>query len=153
VWVDEVDDGCAANDDRFTSGEPAAVGSIGWGEDAPAPTVAAASDLVPCVPDGRAARSVGIRRSDGAVAAGSHVRLSGRIRATAAGCRSGQRVTLQARRPSGAFRAIARGRTDGTGRYSFDVTARRTRDYRAVVPATDACLGARSRSTRIRVTA
>ncbi|MDQ3982619.1 MAG: hypothetical protein M3271_08070, partial [Actinomycetota bacterium] len=30
VWADEVDDGCAANDDRFTVGEPAAAGSIGW---------------------------------------------------------------------------------------------------------------------------
>ncbi|HYP23589.1 MAG TPA: hypothetical protein VEV43_08445 [Actinomycetota bacterium] len=149
VWVDETDDGCSANDDRFTTGEPSAAGSIGWGEDPPAPTPATPAALTSCHPDTRSARSVGIGVSDGAVAAGSEVRLSGRVRAADGGCRSRQQVSLQARRPGRRFRSVARVVTTATGRYVFEITARQTRDYRAVVPATSACLGARSRSVRV----
>ena len=152
VWVDEVDDGCAANDDRFATGEPSAAGSIGWDEDPATPTPAAPVAVVSCHPDDRSTRSVGIRVSDAAIAAGSRVRFSGRVRAADGGCRSRQQVTLQARRPGGRFHAVARAVTTATGRYALGVSPRRTRDYRAVVPATPACLGARSRTIRVEAT-
>lgn len=152
VWVDEVDDGCSVNDDRFTTGEQSAAASIGWGEDAPAPTPVAPSALASCRPDERSARSVRIRVSDAAVAAGAEVRFSGRVRAAATACRSRQGVSLQARRAGGRFHTVARRVTTATGRYVFEIAPRRTRDYRAVVPATSACLGARSRTIRVETT-
>lgn len=152
VWVDEADDGCAANDDRYTTGEPAAAGSIGWGEDAGAPTPATPDAMTSCLPDERASRSVGIRVSDSSITAGSKVRFSGRVGAADDGCRAGQPVSLQARRPGRRFRSVGRAVTTATGRYAFEVAARRTRDYRAIVPATSACLSARSRSVRVEAT-
>lgn len=163
VWADEVDDGCAANDDRFTFGEPAAAGSIGWATNPDTPVLRAPLALVPCSsgpdpspdptesPDGPADRTVGIKASSRRVAAGTKVRLTGRIRSADAGCISGQHVTLQARRPGRSFRALATGLSRTTGRYRFGVTVSKTRQYRAVLDATDTCLGARSRTIRVRV--
>lgn len=50
AWVDETDDGCRANDDRFTTGELAATGVVGWAEDPPVSSPAAPGSIVPCVP-------------------------------------------------------------------------------------------------------
>jgi hypothetical protein len=160
VWVDEVDDGCAANDDRFTAGEASAAGSIGWaaapettGFRTPAPVVPCGAGPQPGpteTPDPPAARSVGIGAADRRVPAGTAVRLSGRVRSGDAACLPGQHVTLHARRPGRSFRAIATSLTRDDGRYRFRVVVSRTRDYRAVLDASDSCSGARSRAVRVR---
>lgn len=162
VWADELDDGCHANDDRFTFGEPSAAGSIGWAADPFTTGVRTPDPVVPCSDGGPApdptgapdpaSRSVGIGTRDRAVPAGTKVRLAGRIRSDDAGCVSGQHVTLQARRPGRRFRALATGLSRTTGRYRFAVTVGKTREYRAVLDATETCLGARSRTIRIRAT-
>lgn len=163
VWADEADDGCAANDDRLTVGEPSASGSVGWAEDpdttgfrVPAAVVLCSSggepSPEPTDPGGPASRTIGLGASHREVAAGTPVRLSGRIRSADSGCLPGEHVTLQARRPGRRFRAVATTLTRASGRYRFGVTVNRTRDYRAVVAATDSCSAARSRTIRIRAT-
>lgn len=163
VWADEVDDGCTANDDRLTLGEPSASGSVGWqtqpyttGFRTPAAVVPCGSggepSPEPTDPGGPTSRTVGLRTAHRKVAAGTQVRLSGRIRSADAGCVGGEHVTLQARRPGRRFRAVATTLTRASGAYRFKVTVSRTREYRALLDATETCLGARSRTVRVRAT-
>lgn len=160
AWVDEVDDGCAANDDRFTVGEPAAAGSIGWGVQASTTGFRSPAAVERCgevppdptEPPDPTGRRVGLRSSDRAVERGESVRLSGRVRSASDDCIPQQHVTLQARRPGRRYHAIATGLTRATGRFAFKVTVGRTRDYRAVLSGTDACAAARSRVVRVRAT-
>lgn len=148
TWVDETDDGCGANDDRYTTGELAAAGSIGW-NDAPVTTGPVAAEPVEPCPEGSVStRSIGLRTSAAKAAAGTVVRLSGRILSPGA-CVAGQVVSLKARRPGGRFHSVARAATGGTGRYLFEVTIRNTREYRVLVPASAGCAPARSRIVRI----
>ncbi|HYO61476.1 MAG TPA: hypothetical protein VEU29_06225 [Actinomycetota bacterium] len=164
VWADEVDDGCAANDDRLTIGEPAAAGSIGWAATPETTGFRTPLAVVPCTPDGGpspdptetpggpAARTVGIGASDRSVPAGTSVRLSGRVRSDTAGCVGAQHLTLQARRPGRRFRAVATALTRDSGRYRLKVVVSRTREYRAVLGASETCAGARSRTITVRAT-
>ncbi|HEV2756091.1 MAG TPA: hypothetical protein VG318_09995 [Actinomycetota bacterium] len=160
VWADEADDGCLANDDRYTTGEVAAAGSIGWNTPPETTGLAASATIVPCgggpvpTPDPTdpgepASRSIGLRSSDAKVVAGTAVRLSGRVRSSGA-CVASQVVTLKARRPGGRFHSTATVATDRNGRYRFKVTVRKTRAYRASLPAADGCTSARSRIVRVR---
>jgi hypothetical protein len=160
VWVDEADDGCGANDDRFTLGEVADAGSIGWNDEPFTSGVRAPDPLIPCGdvtpspdptdPPDPVARTVGIRTSAERVARGAKLRIAGRVRSEGA-CVAGQAVTLKARRPGGKLRPVASGRTTDAGRYRFEITVRRTRDYRAVLPAEGGCAPARSRIVRVKV--
>ncbi|MDQ3956724.1 MAG: hypothetical protein M3273_00210 [Actinomycetota bacterium] len=163
AWVDEADDGCLTNDDRFIAGEVAAAGSIGWNHSPDVPAVRTPDTPVACSPDGAtptptpsptepepAARSVRLRASDRNVAAGSRVRLAGRLASADETCVADQALKLKARRPGGRFHAIASGRTGTDGRYRFAVAAKKTRSYRVVTPATEGCAGARSRTVRVR---
>lgn len=159
VWADEVDDGCLANDDRFTVGEPAAAGSIGWAESPDTPMLQAPSEVAPCggeppeppePPVVPADRSVGLRAADRSVPAGTSVRLTGRIRSGVADCLAAEHVTLQARRPGRRFRAVATALTGAAGRYRFKVVVTRTRAYRVVLDGSETCSAARSRSVRVR---
>lgn len=52
AWVDEADDGCAANDDTFTEGEVAVSGVIGWGQDPSGATEQPREAMTACVPGG-----------------------------------------------------------------------------------------------------
>ncbi|MFN2589028.1 MAG: hypothetical protein ABR613_13055 [Actinomycetota bacterium] len=161
VWADEADDGCAANDDRYTNGEAAAAGSIGWSLRPDTTGLAAPGAIVPCADGGPvpspeptdpaepAVRTIGLRSSAAKVAAGAAVRLSGRVKSGAA-CVAGQIVTLKARRPGGRFRATATVATNRDGRYRLKATVRKTRDFRAFLPADDVCTSARSRVVRVR---
>jgi hypothetical protein len=164
VWADEVNDGCVANDDRFTIGEPAAAGSIGWATDPESPELRTPGTVVPCGSTGEpspgptdppepAGRSVSLRAADRNVATGTRVRLTGRIRSDVPACDAGQHVTLEARRPGRRFRAVATTLSRSSGRYRFQHAATKTRAYRAVLDATDACGAAQSRAVRVRVRA
>lgn len=160
VWADEVDDGCGANDDRYTTGEAAASGTIGWGSPSETVTPRAPQSVLACgggtptppptEPPGPAARSLTLRASDTTVEAGETVRLSGRIRSTSE-CATGQIVTLKARKPGRRFRAVATARSKTDARYAFRISANATRDYRATVAAAGDCARARSRTLRVTV--
>ena len=161
IWVDELDDGCAANDDSYATGEPAAAGTVGWAESPATPELMTASALVPCPPGGPspeptetpeepASRTVTLRAAHRRVARGTPVRLAGRVRSGASECLGGQHVTLEARRPGRRFHAAATALTGTAGRYRFKVVVTRTRAYRAVVDASSACSAARSRVVRLR---
>ncbi|HEX2057794.1 MAG TPA: hypothetical protein VHI71_05430 [Actinomycetota bacterium] len=160
VWADEVDDGCAANDDRFTEGEPAAAGSVGWATNPMTTGFRTPGAVVPCgeppelpePPQEPASRRIGIRAEDRTVPRGDGVRITGRVRSASAGCIGAQHVTLQARRPGRRYHAVATGLSRPAGRYAFKVTVGRTRDYRAVLSATETCAAARSRVVRVRAT-
>ena len=161
AWVDETDDGCLVNDDRFTTGEVSAAGSIGWNDVPETPALRNPDALVPCAeapppppptPDPPAVRTLNLRPSDRAVTTGTTVRLKGRLRSAEAACLAEQSVVLRSRRPGGRFRAQATGLTSAAGRYSFEIVAKKTRHYRVTAPATDACGAARSRIAKLRVT-
>ena len=161
VWVDELDDGCKANDDAFTSGELSVTGSIGWAQD---PTFAVPQPLealVPCVPaapdpdpnedpeviDG--SRAVTLRLAKGAVL-GRPGTFKGRIDAVEAVCERNKRVVLKMRKPGGSFHKIEAARTARDGRYAITHTVRAPRDYRVVAPASTSCERARSEVLRLR---
>ncbi|HEX2295916.1 MAG TPA: hypothetical protein VHN37_11465 [Actinomycetota bacterium] len=163
VWADEIDDGCAANDDRFTVGEPAAAGSVGWATNPDVPVLRTPAAVVTCGSGGEpspgptdppqpAGRSVGLRAADRSVPAGERIRLTGRIRSGVADCAAEEHVTLEARRPGRRFRAVATTISRDSGRYRFQLSATKTRAYRAVLDATDICLAAKSRAVRVRAT-
>ena len=158
VWADEADDGCLANDDRYTTGEVAAAGSIGWNDDPEATGLIVPQPVVPCggadpepeptEPGQPATRTLGLRSSAARVEPGTTVRLSGRVRSEAA-CVADQIVTLKARRPGRRFHAVATTATGRTGAYRFKVTVARSRHYRAVLPAIEGCTAARSGIVRV----
>ncbi|MDQ3915872.1 MAG: hypothetical protein M3323_11200 [Actinomycetota bacterium] len=161
VWADEADDGCLANDDRYTTGEVAAAGSVGWSSPPSTTGLAVPGTVVPCGdapvpspeptdPGEPLARSIGLRSSRTRVPPGTAVRLSGRVRSAGA-CVADQVVTLKARRPGGRFRSMATVATNRDGRYRFKATVRKTRGYRALLPETSGCTSARSRIVRVRV--
>ena len=160
VWADEADDGCLANDDRYTTGEIAAAGSVGWNDQPDTAGLPVPGTIVPCGgpvptpeptgPSEPSSRSVGLFSSGTSVASGTRVRLSGRVRSAGA-CVADQIVTLKARRPGRRFHSMATVATDRDGRYRFKLTVRKTRDYRASLPEVDGCTSARSRVVRVRV--
>jgi hypothetical protein len=159
VWADEADDGCLANDDRYTAGEVAAAGSIGWSNSPDTTGLRAPGTIASCgegpspTPEptdpGEAARTIGLFSSGTRVAPGTTVRLAGRVRSAAA-CVADQVVTLKARRPGRRFHSMATVATDRDGRYRFKLTVRKTRDYRASLPEAGGCTSARSRIVRVR---
>ena len=164
VWIDETDDGCAANDDVFTSGELSVTGVIGWGTDPASEDTQPTDLLVPCTPlspdpapsptvtdppsaDG--SRTISLKL-EGAATIGKPALFTGRIEAARAICEKTQRVVLKMRRPGERFWAMARGTTDSSGRFVLEARARSPRDYRAIAPASSECDRARSRAVRLR---
>lgn len=164
AWVDELDDGCAANDDTFVQGEVFVTGGIGWGRPGSSSDPQPYEPLVACSPPGGSTpppieespdedpernRSVRLRL-DGTPAAGTIGRFVGRIVAERTVCEQAQKVILKVRRPGESYRVIARTRTDGQGRFTLEKRIRAPRDYRAVAPATVDCARASSRAIRLR---
>lgn len=164
VWVDEADDGCLTNDDTFTQTELSVSGSIGWGQDPGFPVMQAIEPLVPCtgatpdpdptdLPRGEeedGTRSVSIRITKTPVTLGRPADFVGRIRAADDVCSADERVVLKARKPGGRFWSVARGRTDGQGRYTLTKKVRAPRDYRVVAPSADFCDRATSAIMQLR---
>jgi len=124
-WIDTTDDDVLGD-------EATARGEIGFG--------------------GREDRSISIEANRRRVEAGRKVRFTGKINNGTA-CTAQQLVKLKSRRPkSGRFRTIKTGATSDEGRYSITVKARRTMEYRAVAPPTEACGKAKSSTVRVRTT-
>lgn len=174
IWVDEVDDGCAVNNDQFNIGELAAFGSQGWGVDpadpetedptqtptctpgaTPTPTPTGSPSPTPTTspsetPSGE--RSINLQSNKRRVRRGRPVTFSGSITADMPECETGERVNLMAKRANdGRFRRVGVAQTDATGDYRVVVRPRRTKFYRAVAPANGPCELARSNIIRVRV--
>lgn len=166
AWVDEADDGCAANDDTFTLGEMFVNGSIGWGSSTPGSGVAEPYEMmIPCTPaggpaptptptddpgtdhDGSREISVSLK---GSPSIGHMARFSGRLVAAEADCQKDQAVVLRMRKPGKGFWTVVRGTTDGQGRFSLKAMAKAPRDYRAVAPRKAICDRAKSDLVRLR---
>jgi len=161
AWVDETDDGCAANDDLFTLGELFVSGSIGWGAEPGFPLAQPYDAFLPCtagsgpsegeeepVPfDG--SRSITLRLG-GAPTLGRMATFSGRIDAVRRACERDQKVVLKMRRPNKRFWVVDRVRTDDSGRFTAKARAKAPRDYRAFAPAAGDCDRAKSVPIRLR---
>lgn len=147
MFVDEADDGCHANDDLLTGSELFRAGSVGLGADPAAPVAPAVSAVDQCGPPPPPPppilidRLIDIDVSSTAVRKGRKVRFFGKIESKEDKCESIQVVQLKTRNRKGRkFKTIAVGRTDNFGNYEFrKVIISRTRQYRAVAPATDEC--------------
>lgn len=161
AWVDEFDDGCLANDDRFTVGELAVSGTIGWATDAGPAEFPLGESVIPCSPDGgplpdpsptepSGSRTINLWTGAGRVTSGDRIGLKGRIKAEDGGCASLQHVKLKVRRPGGTFRAADETVSGQDGRYRFRVTVRGDRDYRTIAIPRGFCEKVRSRLVRIR---
>ena len=96
-----------------------------------------------------AAREVSIAASAYRARRGRTVRLFGRITGHR-DCLSGQRVFVQGRIPGRAFQTFAHLVSRADGGYSLRVNTNRTREYRAMVPATVSCARDESRIIRVR---
>lgn len=161
AWLDEFDDGCLANDDRFTVGEMVVSGTIGWATDPGSAEFPVGESVIPCSPDGgplpdpsptepSGARTINLRTSAGTVNAGDRIVLKGRIEAGESDCASLQHVKLKVRRPGGSFRAADETISGQDGRYAFRVKVRGDRDYRTIAIPRGFCEKARSKVVRIR---
>ena len=163
MWVDELDDGCTANDDMFTMGEFNVTGSIGWGENASFVSPQPMETLVPCTPvtpspepspseggeiDG--SRSVTAAITSKPIVVGERATFKGRIIGTEAVCENLQRVVLKVRKPGQHFVARRTVTTDGSGRYTVRHVVKVPRDYRVVAPPTETCERAKSPVIKLR---
>jgi hypothetical protein len=156
AWVDERDDGCAANDDMFTEEEVSVSGTIGWSDQAPPPVQEPYEVFVPCgspspdpsetpPPPGKHNRDISLFAARGS--SGSRLRLYGRVTSSASDCKSTQPVRLKMR-AGNRYRTIGRTTTDARGKYSFEKKSRGVHTYRAVVPGSPTCNSARSKTVR-----
>lgn len=115
----------------------------------PSPEPTAAPSPTP-EPDGDAKRSVSLEADKAVVARGKKVTLSGNV--TGDGCTDGAEVVLEARRPgTAAFETVATASAGAEGAFSFRLRPRRTRVFRAVVPAAEGCAAATSPDVKVRV--
>ena len=163
MWIDEVDDGCTANDDLFTMGELNVSGSIGWGQDASVVAPQPTETLVPCIPaapspepspseggeiDG--SRSITAAITSKPIVVGQRATFKGRITGAEAVCENLQKVVLKVRKPGQRFVARRAVTSDGSGRYVIRHVIKVPRDYRVVAPATSTCERAKSTVIKLR---
>jgi hypothetical protein len=130
AWVDEVDDECSANDDRFTDGELSVSGLVGFGSDPVYVPPFAPMAMQKCIPepDGQAARELTMASNRPDVLTDT------------------QAVTLFGELVS----AIATTQTSATGTFERTVPAKRGRNqYRAVAPAAEKCVRAASKVANV----
>lgn len=136
------------NDDELCFGEPVATASIGWGGDAvpgegEKPSECGSTKMI---------RSITLTASNLKVAKGGKAQLAAAITSALRRCISRQKVSLQAR-PAGQkkFRTLARKSTNKTGGTKFSLPINRATEFRASVPATSLCSGARSVPIKVQV--
>lgn len=154
VWVDELDDGCLTNDDRFTEGELAISGNVGFGAMPPQLEPFTPAPLTPCTPplEGPVLRTISFRSDSGWAREGEQVTVTGMLSSTYLDCVNEEKVNIKWRRPGGRFTKVAQATTDAEGFFSADVSPKPGRNiYRAVAPKTETCLRAASEVVRIRV--
>lgn len=141
AWVDVKDD------DRFCAGEPAGVGTIGWGSDAAPATVEEPEEGC----GGKVARTIALQAGAYKTVAGEKVEFVGAITSDDSACLAEQVVNLQRRAKNETkFRTISTRRTSEVGVYRFRSVVRKTSFYRSVAPATKRCVKATSLPVKVR---
>lgn len=159
AWLDEGDDGCLTNDDRFSVGEMSVSGVVGFGSAPPSPEPFAASDPVLCTPpiadepptDEPGPREITLVTDQTIAQKGSRLRVTGTISSAYSSCLREQSVKVKRRRPGYRFKTVAEVVSDGSGSFTARVPVRGgANDYRAVAVKTDSCLKARSEHVRVR---
>lgn len=167
VWVDEADDGCAANDDTFTDGEIAVSGVVGWGQDAFGGTEQPREAMIPCVgatpeptespttdPTDPPAidQRLTIRAIHDDEARGPReVRFKGVLSSSVEACNQKRPIVLKSRKIGGTFIAKQTGATKETGRWAMVRTVTRTREWRVVAKPAGECPRAKSPILRLRI--
>ncbi|HEU4480238.1 MAG TPA: hypothetical protein VFS18_00005, partial [Actinomycetota bacterium] len=153
AWVDETDDGCVTNDDRFTTGEVSVSGVVGWDGAPLSIQPAASSELLSCVPplEGRAGRSISMTSTKSKIAFGKRVTLRGALTSEYESCIADQLVKIRWRRPGKGFRTIQRVTSSAAGTYEASVKPKQGRnEYKAVAPRGESCKRARSSVAGVR---
>lgn len=167
VWVDEADDGCAANDDTFTDGEIAITGVMGWEEDPVGAIEQPREPMTPCVPEvpqptesptGPPADSPDIEQrlslramtldSDGGA---RDVRFKGALSSSDEVCATRRTIVLKSRKIGGTFVAKQSTTTRSTGKWAIRRTVERTREWRAVARPAGECPRVRSPIVRLKI--
>ena len=147
MWVDEADDGCTANDDRFTDGELSVAGSVGFGT-FPEPAQAFPSTpLTPCIPpaEGPALRTISLFSEQDRAENGEAVTVTGTVSSAYIDCVNEENVKIKWRRPGRRFTKVVEVTTDADGSFSATVYPKRGQnEYRSVAPLTETCMRARS---------
>lgn len=154
VWVDEMDDGCLADDDRLSEGELAVSGVVGWGAAPPPAEPFTPAPLTPCTPpaEGPALRTISLFSEQRTAGEGEQVTVTGTVSSRYIDCVSEQMVKIKWRRPNRRFHKIIEVATDTEGGFSATVTPRPGKNhYRAVAPLTETCLKALSDIVRVKV--
>ena len=153
MWVDEADDGCNANDDRFTDGELSATGIVGFGFFPPPVEPLAPVPLSPCVPpsEGPALRTVSLFADRDRAESGEEVTVTGTVSSAYIDCVDEEAVKIKWRRPGRRFTKVTEVITATDGSFSATVYPKRGQnEYRAVVPLTETCVRARSEVVSVR---
>ncbi len=153
VWVDETDDGCVANDDRYTEGELAVSGAVGFGQPPGHFEPFAPSALIRCLPPlkGPAPRDAVLTADRNHVPLGDTVHLTGSVLSDYASCVTEQTVKLKWRRPGGRFAAFATVASNEVGAFeAYAAPKKGTNEYVAVAPPTATCQRARSEVIQVK---
>ncbi|HWC14199.1 MAG TPA: hypothetical protein VG929_06360 [Actinomycetota bacterium] len=167
VWVDEADDGCAANDDTFTDGEIAVSGLIGWGQDAfggteqprepmtactagtPEPTESPTTEPTdpPAIDQRLTIRAIVDKKARGP----REVRFKGLLASSVEVCAQNRPIVLKSRKIGGTFIPKQTGATKETGRWAMVRTVERTREWRVVAKPAGECPRVKSPILRVRI--
>jgi hypothetical protein len=104
-------------------------------------------------PPARGNRTVTLDTNKNKVLKGKNVRLTGRVVETRQGaCAANQPVQLQRKKPSqSTFTTVEQLQTDAAGGFSTKEKVKKTYEYRAQVPETEACLGQTSNTEKVKV--
>lgn len=177
AWVDEIDDGCRINDDRFTHGELFLNGGVQWaspvtpgpafvpdtiapctspqpspsgsptGEPSPDPSGSPPEPTEPSEPE---TRSISLEASERRPNKGARITLVGQIDSKTNMCETDKPLKVKIRRPGESFRTLTKTRTSSSARFNVDVRIRGDRDFRAVAIPVEGCLKARSSIVKVR---
>ncbi len=144
VWVDEANDGCSANDDRFTDGEIAISNVIGWGGTPHSTAGRPPQAIITCTPpappvEGPVARTATLTASNQRPMPGQRVVFSGSLASDSEDCVKQQQVLLKMRKPGARFKAVLVTTSGDDGSYTFQRRVWGRREFRAVAKATDSC--------------
>jgi hypothetical protein len=96
-----------------------------------------------------AQRYLTIKFSKKAVRKGKKVAFTGALVADVPSCASGVQLTLERSTRGAVYHALDHVTTDGSGAYKFKTVVNKKARYQVTVPATDACIAAKSASLSI----
>jgi hypothetical protein len=128
--------------------------SDGFGDETQDPDLTAPNCPQPAPTPAQAGRNLTLDANKNKVKKGRNVTLTGQVNEIArqGACESSQPVQLQRKRPSQTtFTTVEQLQTSATGSFSTKRKVKKTYEYRAQVPETDACLGQTSNTEKVKV--